>query len=298
MNYNSIKKRYDNLFKNFLKRLSLEDEKIIDYISLVENRNYNNIVTLNYINLFVSNSSRRIVNIWLLRLGFDEKNEYIVMLAHQYLDRFICISDKVNLSNYQLYALAAYSIAFKYMDDNEEDISTKSISGSRVEFLTEMTDNAFTPSQFINSEIEMMALLDYELVTVTIEDIVLFIIEDVVITNYNKKLLDILLKISVIYEISIIYKPSVIAHSIVYITIPLLKNTKQFYKLKKYSNCLKHLRHILDKTITFQHIKGCNSFYEYYEKELKELNYSSLGGYTIDHSALDSEFAISDKPPQ
>jgi hypothetical protein len=280
MSCTSVKSNYVNYNNKSLTRLSKDDKEIIDYIHLLEARKYNNIVTLDSFNKSISTHSRRIVNNWLLRLGFDENVEYTVMLAQQYLDRFVCVSGgKVNLPNYQLYAVAAYSIAYKYNDDEVEDMSNRSISGSRVEFLVDMTDNAFTTSQFIKAENEILYTLKYKLVTITIEEIVTFILGDIIIKDFLlKSLLDILLKISIIHEISIIYKPSIIAHSIVHIFISLEKLSKSsynfirtFYNLDKYIKCLKNLKELLYKSISFQNIKGCDDFYECYKIELKEI---------------------------
>jgi hypothetical protein len=283
MSCNSVKSKnvnyknsvYVNYIKKSLTRLSKDNKEIIDYIHLLERRKYNNIVTLDRFNKSISTHSRRIVNTWLLRLGFDENVEYTVMLAQQYLDRFVCVShNKVKLKNYQLYAVAAYSIAYKYNDDEVEDMSNRSISGSRVEFLVEMTDNAFTSSQFIKAENEILYTLNYELVTVTIEEIVIFILEDVIIKEIGEKIINILFKLSIIHELSIIYKPSIIAHSIVYILMiktNINQNVKMFYKLNKYVDCLKYLEDIFNKSLVFHKIKGCNSFYDIYKNELNEI---------------------------
>ena len=226
----------------------LEKDGTIKYILDIENREYNKSTIMKKIkNGNIKTMWRKYVMAWLFSVANEDNAFSVVMHAQQYLDRFVSISEKINKLNYQLYGVAAYHIAYKYIDDDFEDgFSYNTIFGSRLEYLVDLTDNAYTTERLIEAEIEMLNILGYNMVTVTIDEVLDFILGDIKLSSEASKLKTILLMICITSELSVSYKPSVLAHAIIYnmIGLEISRNSKfshdieYFYRFSGTKNAL------------------------------------------------------------
>lgn len=263
--------------KDIKKKHLLEEDEIINYILNIENREYNNSTIIKKIeNNDIKKSWRTAVMTWLISLAVEDNAFHVAMYAQQYLDRFVSISGNVSKFNYQLYGVAAYHIAFKYA---EEDFCYNTRLGSRLDYLVYMTSNAYTSKRLLEAEIEILIALEYKMVTVTMDEVMNFILSDVELSRDASKLKTIILILCVISELSVIYKPSILAHSIIDVMCGLENsrnsnfdhNVKYFHDFSKYNECSKSLKKIFTEVCNFKMEREFYTLYEYYKDDLETI---------------------------
>jgi hypothetical protein len=161
---------------------------------------------------YITKSMRYIVVDWLftvhygykLNYGFSEETFFRTI---NILDRFLTVKNDVTRKYFQLYASASFLLATKIEEDWDRFDSDKLI-----EKLVYLTDSAFTVDELIQSEIEVLKTLDFNLLHVVHCD---FIDR---ITYYNDEELTLtyhILKIVLFeYDMTIKWKSSILVRAI------------------------------------------------------------------------------------